>query len=173
MRELSDRTLYRRFVQAADLVSFKVTIKETDLLILADRDLTDETRELVLTHRFQLEEHIARQPEFMTPLSPLAESAAATRIVRLMGEAGRWAVVGPRAAVHLGAGGGGIAGIFTRTAHRERGGPLPRRAEGAGGGDFHRRERTRNPTRSPRRNRGTSPGNMHLVGPSGAQSQFR
>jgi ApbE superfamily uncharacterized protein (UPF0280 family) len=76
-----------------------VTIKETDLLILADRDLTDETRELVLTHRFQLEEHIARYPEFRTSLSPLPEPAAAPRIVRLMGEAGRLAAVGPMAAV--------------------------------------------------------------------------
>ncbi len=99
MRDLSDRTLYRRFIRATDLVSFKVTIKETDLLILAEQDLTDETRELVLTHRFQLEEHIARHPEFRTSLSPLPEPVAATRIVRLMGEAGRLAGVGPMAAV--------------------------------------------------------------------------
>jgi ApbE superfamily uncharacterized protein (UPF0280 family) len=99
MGKLSDRTLYRRFIQAFDLVSFQVTIKETDLLILAERDLTGEARELVLAHRYQLEEHIARHPEFRASLSPLPEWPVAAPIVRLMGEAGRLAAVGPMAAV--------------------------------------------------------------------------
>jgi hypothetical protein len=98
-RKLSDRSFYRRHVIAADLVSFEVTVKETDLMIMAERDLASEARDLVLTHRLRLEEYLAGNPEFLTALEPIGEKATAPEIVRVMSEAARKAGVGPMAAV--------------------------------------------------------------------------
>jgi hypothetical protein len=98
-KKLSDRSLYRSHVMAADLVSFEVAVKETDLMIMAERDLASEARDLVLTHRLRLEEYLAGSPEFLTALEPLAEEATAPEIVRIMSKAAREAGVGPMAAV--------------------------------------------------------------------------
>jgi ApbE superfamily uncharacterized protein (UPF0280 family) len=96
---LWDRSLYRTRAGAEDLVPFQVRIKETDLMILAERELTSEARELVLTHRHRLEEYIARHPDFMTSLSPLCAPETAPSIVRLMCRSAAVARVGPMAAV--------------------------------------------------------------------------
>jgi len=98
-KEIRDRSLYRRQVTAANLVAFEVRIKETDLMIMAERDLTGETRDLVITHRLRLEEFIGRHPDFRTALEPYREPEAAPEIVRVMCEAARLAGVGPMAAV--------------------------------------------------------------------------
>jgi ApbE superfamily uncharacterized protein (UPF0280 family) len=98
-RKLSDRSLYRRHVIAADLVSFEVTVKETDLMIMAEGNLASEARDLVLTHRLRLEEYLAGNPEFLTALEPIGAKATAPEIVRVMSEAARKAGVGPMAAV--------------------------------------------------------------------------
>ena len=78
---LRDRSLYRRRVRADDLVSFQVTVKETDLMILAEEDLHKEAREIVLTQRLRLEEYIAGHGEFMTTLTPLTVCAYVTAVV--------------------------------------------------------------------------------------------
>lgn len=98
-KELSNRSLYRRQVTASDLVSFEVRIKETDLMVMAERDLGREARDLVITHRHRLEEFIGRHPDFRTALEPWREPEAAPGIVRVMCEAARLAGVGPMAAV--------------------------------------------------------------------------
>lgn len=96
---LRDRSIYRRRVRADDLVSFQVTVKETDLMILAEEDLHEEAREIVLTQRLRLEEYIAGHAEFMTALIPLAEEETAPSIVRLMCRSSFPAGVGPMASV--------------------------------------------------------------------------
>jgi hypothetical protein len=98
-RELRDRSVYRRQVSGAGLVPFEVAVKETDLMIMAEKDLTDEARELVLTLRFRLEEYIARHPPFLTALGPVDVPATAPAIVKLMSEGAEKAGVGPMAAV--------------------------------------------------------------------------
>ena len=68
---MRDRNIYRSLVEADELTSFQLTIKETDLFIMAEKDLKREARELVLTLRHRLEEYIAAYPEFLTALGPL------------------------------------------------------------------------------------------------------
>ncbi len=56
---------YRNSVKTDDLVNFEVIVKETDLLVRAERDLSRETRESILKYRHQLETYIAVHPEFV------------------------------------------------------------------------------------------------------------
>lgn len=98
-RNLTDRSLYRRLVRAGDLVSFSVTVKETDLFILAGRDLSEEARDIVLTCRYRLEEYIAGNPPFLESLEPLDDDPVAPPLIRSMLAAGQSAGVGPMAAV--------------------------------------------------------------------------
>ncbi len=90
---------YRNLVKTDDLVNFEVIVKETDLFVRADRDLSPETRESVLKHRYQLETYIAAHPEFATSLVPVEEDPYAPEIVREMIRVSTLARVGPMAAV--------------------------------------------------------------------------
>ncbi|MEW6219394.1 MAG: UPF0280 family protein [Thermodesulfobacteriota bacterium] len=90
---------YRRSVAAGLLVPFQVTVRETDLAVLAPEDRSSETRQLVLRYRAQLEGYIAGQPGFLTSFSPLPPDRSAPPLVRAMLEAGAAAAVGPMAAV--------------------------------------------------------------------------
>lgn len=85
--------------QEGGLVSSFVRISETDLHILADRDVTDLAKESVLRYRMQIEGYIARHPQFLSALSPLPADELAAPIVREMLAAGEAADVGPMAAV--------------------------------------------------------------------------
>lgn len=90
---------YRNWVRDDDLVSFQVMVKETDLFIRAQRDLSKETRELVEKYRDELEQYIFRNPQFLTALEPYRVNGAAPPIVKEMAEAAALAGVGPMAAV--------------------------------------------------------------------------
>ncbi|MBP1698308.1 MAG: hypothetical protein H6Q41_3496, partial [Deltaproteobacteria bacterium] len=57
-----EKRTYRDLVKTDDLVKFEVIIKETDLLVRAESDLSKEARESVLTYRHQLETYIAMNP---------------------------------------------------------------------------------------------------------------
>lgn len=98
-RSLTDRGIYRRLVRGEGLTPVQVTVKETDLLILAESDVGDAARELVLTHRHRLERYIACHPLFVGSLFPLPDDDTAPSIVRLMLGAAKAAGVGPMAAV--------------------------------------------------------------------------
>ncbi len=90
---------YRNLVKTDDLVNFQVIVKETDLLIRAERDLSREARESVLKYRNQLDTYIVVHPEFLKSLVPLDEDPHAPGIVREMIRASTAAHVGPMAAV--------------------------------------------------------------------------
>jgi uncharacterized protein len=90
---------YRRMQSQDDLVPSHIRVSETDLHILADRNVEVEAKELVLRYRMQIESYIARHPEFLTALSPLPFDNLAPPIVRDMLSAGKRADVGPMAAV--------------------------------------------------------------------------
>jgi hypothetical protein len=94
-----EKRTYRNLVKTDDLIKFQVIVKETDLLVRADRDLSKETREAVLKYRHQLETYIAMNPEFQKSLLPLAEDSYAPEIVREMVRTSQSACVGPMAAV--------------------------------------------------------------------------
>lgn len=76
-----------------------MTVKETDLFILAGRKLEKVTLDSVLRHRGYLETFIAQHPDFAVTLVPWPFSGPMPRIVRDMILAGKKAGVGPMAAV--------------------------------------------------------------------------
>jgi ApbE superfamily uncharacterized protein (UPF0280 family) len=94
-----EKRTYRNLVKTDDLVKFEVMVKETDLLVRAERDLSKETRESVLKYRHQLETYIAMNPEFEKSLIPLKDDPHAPEIVQEMIQTSQWACVGPMAAV--------------------------------------------------------------------------
>jgi ApbE superfamily uncharacterized protein (UPF0280 family) len=95
----AEKRSYRRLATLDRLVSFQVTVQETDLMVQAEDDLADLCREEVLTQRGYIEHYIQRFPEFRTTLRPWNRDDPAPEIVRKMVAAGKCADVGPMAAV--------------------------------------------------------------------------
>jgi len=94
-----EQRTYRNLVKTDDLVKFQVIVKETDLLVRAEKNFSKETRESVLKYRHQLETYIAMNPEFQRSLVPLTDDSHAPEIVREMIRSSQSANVGPMAAV--------------------------------------------------------------------------
>jgi ApbE superfamily uncharacterized protein (UPF0280 family) len=97
-QEIKDHP-YRRLARPKNLTSFRVLIKETDLMVSASRDLSTQTRDLVHTYRRHLEDYIRSKPDFRSTLLPFPEDPFAPEIVRRMISASRLFGVGPMAAV--------------------------------------------------------------------------
>ncbi|MBC7246475.1 MAG: UPF0280 family protein [Actinobacteria bacterium] len=98
MRDYVHR-FYRSWMQASGLLSCRVTIKESDLFIWAQRDVREEARASLAGHREELEDFIALQPLFAETFLPYEVPADAPEIVRLMAAAAKKTGVGPMAAV--------------------------------------------------------------------------
>lgn len=90
---------YRNWVRSEDLVGFRVTVKETDLFLEAQRDLSAEARASIEKFRKQIEEYIARDPEFHTTLKPYEVDSKAPPVIREMARYASLAGVGPFASV--------------------------------------------------------------------------
>jgi ApbE superfamily uncharacterized protein (UPF0280 family) len=90
---------YRNYVRAEDLVKFEIIEKETDLLILADKNLYDKALASVIKHRSSLDKYIESDPQFAKTLSPYRIRYDAPPIVKEMAMHSRKARVGPMAAV--------------------------------------------------------------------------
>jgi ApbE superfamily uncharacterized protein (UPF0280 family) len=95
----SGERFYRQQHRLAGWVTFQVRYRETDLWVRAERDLRQVVRDVVLTCRRHLEDHIARHPEFLPALQPLPDDWQAPALVRQMLRAAESAGVGPMAAV--------------------------------------------------------------------------
>ncbi|MCK9229213.1 MAG: UPF0280 family protein [Syntrophales bacterium] len=99
MSPYHERT-YRRLSTGTGLVSCTVTVRESDLFISGDRDLSDPARRSLLKHRRIIEQYGREHPDFFSSLVPLREeSALAPGIVKTMMDASRSAGVGPMASV--------------------------------------------------------------------------
>ena len=90
---------YRRLAYRGQLISFRVTVKETDVLIHATRPLEDITKELILKYRGYIEAYIRQHPGFAKTLRPWPPGGPAPLIVKDMAAAGEKVGVGPMAAV--------------------------------------------------------------------------
>jgi ApbE superfamily uncharacterized protein (UPF0280 family) len=90
---------YRRLVDPEGLVSFSVCIKETDLHISAERDLTGQAEDLVVQARWEIETFAAAHPRFAEALAPYDVPESAPALVAKMAAADTRARVGPMAAV--------------------------------------------------------------------------
>ena len=90
---------YRNLLPDQGFISFEVKVKETDLQIRATQDLRSLTLQSVIRYRYQLEQYIFQNPEFLRSLVPVAEDEFAPPIVREMIRVAHLAGVGPMAAV--------------------------------------------------------------------------
>ncbi len=94
-----EERVYRNWVRAEDLVKFEVIEKETDLLILAKKNLYDRALASVIKYRSDLEKYILADPQFEKTYVPHRLHYHAPPIARSMAWAARRAKVGPMAAV--------------------------------------------------------------------------
>jgi len=90
---------YRNRVSHNSLASFRLCVRETDLLIHCDTDLSHKALESVYIYRGFIESYINRHPDFLTSLAPIDDDALAPAIIRDMLKASFAANVGPMAAV--------------------------------------------------------------------------
>ncbi|MFC1999588.1 UPF0280 family protein [Chloroflexota bacterium] len=90
---------YRSWTKDTDLVSFNVLVKETDLLVMATRNLRRKAIKEVLKQRASLEAYVERHPEFVAALSPVEVGGDSPQIVRTMARAAEIVGVGPMASV--------------------------------------------------------------------------
>jgi hypothetical protein len=95
----SQNRSYRNLISKANLVAFRVSVKETDLFVQALTPLEDITRELVLEKRGYIENYIKRHPEFARTFEPWRVTGLEPVIIVDMAMAGEKAGVGPMAAV--------------------------------------------------------------------------
>jgi ApbE superfamily uncharacterized protein (UPF0280 family) len=98
MNRYAGITFYRTEVSPG-LTTFRVVVKQTDLFILAERDLTEEAVKVVREVRTPLEQYIFKNPVFLKSLLPLPFDPEAPEIVKTMLRAGEKAGVGPMASV--------------------------------------------------------------------------
>lgn len=90
---------YRGVAEESGFCSSYIKIRETDLHILAECDVSAKAYELAAQFRLQVERYIDVSPEFATSLTPLPDNNLAPPIIRAMLAAGMCAAVGPMAAV--------------------------------------------------------------------------
>jgi len=94
-----EKRFYRDLIKVEDLITFEVIIKETDLLIYADKELREEASNAILKYRNQIEDYIGENHLFQTSLKLLPVDKNAPEIIRTMQEASLKAGVGPFASV--------------------------------------------------------------------------
>jgi ApbE superfamily uncharacterized protein (UPF0280 family) len=97
--EADNKRNYRSLVSKHKLATFRVVVKETDLMVRTERPLQEETTDLVLKHRMALERYIGDHPDFADRLTPYPLDPFAPPIVKTMMQAGQKAGVGPMGAV--------------------------------------------------------------------------
>ena len=90
---------YREDAAPTGLVSFRVTVDQTDLWIAALSELTQRAYESICGHRWILEEYISRNPDFSGSLEPLSAQGPRDDLVGKMIDAGKQVGIGPMAAV--------------------------------------------------------------------------
>ncbi len=90
---------YRNRVANNNLIPFHVCIRETDLFILSDSDLSNAAIKSIHTHRGFIETYIKIHPDFLTSFVPINKDNLAPNIVRDMLNASLATGVGPMASV--------------------------------------------------------------------------
>jgi len=99
MPNMKEEHKYRKLISAKGLVRSVIIEKETDILLLADRSLTQLAHKSLQKVRTQLEEYIKKDPKFETTFSPHRISLFSPPIIRKMAKAAKRTKVGPMAAV--------------------------------------------------------------------------
>jgi ApbE superfamily uncharacterized protein (UPF0280 family) len=90
---------YRHWIKGRGLISFNVTVEQTDLYIRSRRNLKNKALDSVMKHRGSLEAYIGRHPLFLTALDAYQADTEAPAIVKEMARVSQLTGVGPMAAV--------------------------------------------------------------------------
>jgi len=90
---------YRKRIMDSELISFNVVVKETDLWVSAEKDLSKEVGDAVIGCRRQLEHYIMTHQDFLTTLKPYPNDPFAPLTVQEMIKATVDIGVGPMASV--------------------------------------------------------------------------
>ena len=90
---------YRNQIRHDRLEAFRVTVKETDLHVQAEKNLEEMVRDRILYYRGVIEGYLAAHPGFGTAMVPWQHPDPMPKIVYDMVLAGQAAHVGPMAAV--------------------------------------------------------------------------
>ena len=96
---MNQERTYRNLVNTEKLLAFRVVVQETDLLVHAEKELENETRDLVLEHRGYVESYIKSHPEFAAAMTPWRLDGPTPMIIADMVRASENAGVGPMAAI--------------------------------------------------------------------------
>ena len=99
---------YRNLIKVENLKKFVVKVKETDILVFAEKNLKKEIEEEVKKQREILERYIKIHPEFYFSFSPV-EVESDEEIIKLMSLSSKLTKTGPMASVA-----GAIAEIIGR-----------------------------------------------------------
>jgi ApbE superfamily uncharacterized protein (UPF0280 family) len=91
--------LYRSFMKSGGLVTRRIVIKQTNILVAGLSDLELLARGLVEKYRNQIEGYIVRHPNFLTTLKPERWDPFAPDIIQSMINATAKTGVGPMASV--------------------------------------------------------------------------
>ncbi len=94
-----EQRTYRQHSSTDRLISFIVSVKETDLFISAASNLEQEARDAILKVRTVIEDYIKQHPDFYSSLTPLPFDKTAPVVIKKMLEGSSAADVGPMAAV--------------------------------------------------------------------------
>ena len=98
-QEVYHERSYRNKILKNNLITFNVTVNESDIFVGADYDLKEITLGAIHKYRSYLDAYITSHPEFLTSLHPVQFDDFAPPIIRDMIIAGHKADVGPMAAV--------------------------------------------------------------------------
>ncbi len=89
---------YRDIANNAELKNFQVRIEETDLLVMAEKNLKKKVEEEVFKERTAIKNYIKSHPGFYTSFSPM-KSESGEEIIRLMCDSSEMTLTGPMASV--------------------------------------------------------------------------
>lgn len=95
----TEKMMYRGLIRPGGLHSFQMEIKESNLLVLADKKLSKETEEALIWCRRDIEQYIYKHPDFRITFKPFPPEEKMPPIVRDMADAAQEVGVGPMAAV--------------------------------------------------------------------------
>lgn len=103
-----EKRFYRSIIQGADYEKFEVNVEETNLLVIAKRNLEKQIQEEVIRQREILKNFIKENPEFLFSFSPIIVESK-HEIIKLMSKSSVYTKTGPMASVA-----GAIAEIIGR-----------------------------------------------------------
>jgi len=96
---MEKKIVYRDLIKQYNLLSFQVSIKESDIFVLCDKKLPKQTEDALVWCRKDIEQYIYQNPIFKTTFKPFPVKEDMPPIVRDMAEASQKTGVGPMASV--------------------------------------------------------------------------